>query len=150
MLSEPERPEPSPCTAFVFWMTGALVLTLLLAAWQALPALLLAFASVIFAVMLHAVARPLQLYLGLSPGWSLPVAGAIILAVPVAGVLLIGPELRTQLADIGKAIPAAVEKIGRDFDIDFETLLKEITGTRSHASQEGRGQDVDVPGEKTN
>ena len=47
-------------SACIFWLAGAFIAALALAAWQAVPAFLLAFASAIFATMLIAVARPME------------------------------------------------------------------------------------------
>jgi len=126
--------EMSAWSASVFWLSGAMIVVLLLAVWMALPALLLAFAAAIFASILSAAARPLVRYIGLPRGLALPVAGLVLLAVPVTGVVLIGPELRGQLGELAKAVPDAISALEAQLGIRFETLLKEATGTGQTAN----------------
>lgn len=124
----PGNATPTSWSAFLFWLTGVLVVSLAAAAWLAMPALLLAFAAAIFAVMLRAVARPLQDWTGLPEGWALLVAGLLILSLPLAGILLIGPELSGQLHDLGKRLPDAIAAFEQRFGVNLEGLVKDAAG----------------------
>lgn len=126
--SDARDPRVTARTAVVFWLMGALIAALMLALWQALPALLLAFASAIFAVMLRALARPLASRLGLPDGLSLALSGIVLLALPVIAVVLIGPELKVQLAQLAGRLPAAIEAIERRFDFDLGDVVRNATG----------------------
>lgn len=118
-------------SAAVFWLIGALVAAFVVVIWLALPALLVAFASAIFAAMLLALARPLEQYLGLRHALALVVAGAALLALPVLVALLIGPQLKAQLGQITQQIPEAINAIEQQFGIRFSTILKDAAGTAS-------------------
>ena len=137
-----QRPrEINAWSACIFWLAGAFIAVLVLAAWQAVPAFLLAFASAIFATMLIAVARPMERYLGFRRRFAIPIAGVILLAIPVVAGVLIGPDLKAQLADIGKAVPEAIQSIERQFNINFQTLIEQATGTgaaQTQGAQNGR------------
>lgn len=138
MLSPDARhPRVTVWTAFVVWLTAALVVALMLALWLALPALLLAFASAIFAVMLRAAARPLSSWAGIPDGLSLILAGLVLLAVPVTAAMLIGPELKTQLVQMAKRLPAAIDAIERRFDFDLSDVVRNATGQGADAAKGG-------------
>jgi predicted PurR-regulated permease PerM len=124
-------------SAVVFWLVGALILALMLAAWQARAALLMAFAAVIFATILLAVSRPLNARFGIPRAVSVPVSAVLLLALPLAGFLLIGPELRAQLTAFAEALPEGIRSIERRFDISFEELLKDATGANATTASEG-------------
>jgi predicted PurR-regulated permease PerM len=124
-------------SAVVFWLVGALILALMLAVWQARAALLMAFAAVIFATILLAVSRPLNARLGIPRGLSVPLAAVLLLALPLGAFLLIGPELRVQLSAFAEAVPEGIRSIERRFDISFEELLKDATGTSATSGNNG-------------
>ena len=126
-----------PRAAAVFWLVGALILALMLAAWQARAALLMAFAAVIFATMLLAVSRPLNARLGLPRALTVPVAAILLLALPLVGFILIGPELQAQLSAFAEAVPAGIRSIEQRFGISFEELLKDATGTSAANGNDG-------------
>ncbi|MGE3917125.1 MAG: AI-2E family transporter, partial [Hyphomicrobiaceae bacterium] len=77
---------------------------------------------------LRAVARPLQDWTGLPEGWALLVAGLLILSLPLAGILLIGPELSGQLHDLGKRLPDAIAAFEQRFGVNLEGLVKDAAG----------------------
>lgn len=131
------HPTMTVWTAFVVWLTGALVVALMLALWLALPALLLAFASAIFAVMLRAAARPLSSWTGIPHGLSLALTGLALLAVPVTAAMLIGPELKAQLVHMAKRLPAAIDAIERRFDFELSDVVRNATGQRGDGAGEG-------------
>lgn len=124
-------------SAVAFWLVGALIVALMLAAWQARAALLMAFAAVIFATMLLALARPLNARLGVPRGLSVPLAAVVLLALPLGGFILIGPELQAQLGAFAEAVPEAIRSIEQRLGISFEALLKDAAGTGTTSGNTG-------------
>ncbi|MGE0765365.1 MAG: AI-2E family transporter [Hyphomicrobiaceae bacterium] len=122
--------EPRPLSvrsAVAFWLTGALIATLLVAIWLAIPALLVAFASVIIATILVAMARPLERYCGVRHSIALALAAVALLLLPVIAALLIGPQLKAQLGQIAQQLPAAIKGIETQLGISFSSLLQGAT-----------------------
>ena len=124
----PKAIDSEPRTIFqvavLAWLAGALVFALAAVAWLALPALLLAFAAVVFAVMLNGLATLLERRLRAGRAAALAIAGVAVLALPLLGGLLIGPELKHQLRQVVEALPAAVDAVEKRLDIDLTAVLK--------------------------
>jgi len=140
--SDSDRPTAPVRAAAIFWLIGALVVAFLIAIWLALPALLVAFASVIVAVMLIAVARPLERLLGLRYPFALAMAGVVLLTLPVVACVLVGPQLKVQLAQVAQQIPAAIESIEHNFGIDLTSIVKDATGSGSPGATTSGGRSV--------
>ncbi len=104
--------------AFIRRVLIALALVALsLLFWQVRDALLLAFAGVLVAVLLTALAQPLQMRLGLSHIWAL-VAVALGLGVLVTLVaFLVGGQLQAQVAGLSDQLPQAVEALESRFGV---------------------------------
>lgn len=100
----------------------AAVAVLALFLWRVRDALLLLFGAVVVAVLLLAGAHPLERRLGLSRTWSLTVvAAAVALGLALVGVL-IGGQIRSQVAQLGDRLPRAVEAFEGRFGVDVPTL----------------------------
>ena len=126
--------------AVVVWLAGAFVLMLVAAVWLALPALLLAFAAAIFAVVLRGLSALIERRVGLGRPLALALAVAAIIALPLVGWILIGSELKAQLGQVVAALPGAIDAVERRFDIDLTALLKSATlGQGGDAKTEGTG-----------
>jgi predicted PurR-regulated permease PerM len=96
---------------------GVVVLALLV--WQVREALLLAFGGVVMAVLLLALASPLESRLGLSRTWSLIAVGAgLALLLAVAG-LLVGSQLQAQVANLADQLPRAIQGLEQRFGVQL-------------------------------
>lgn len=98
------------------------IVVLTLALWEARAALMLAFAAVVVAVLLLAVARPFRTRLGFGQGWALAAAGlAITGCLALAGVL-IGSTVATQVAELWSRLPQAAAALEQRFGVDVPGL----------------------------
>jgi predicted PurR-regulated permease PerM len=73
--------------------------------------LLLLFAAVLFAVLLHALAKPLQARLHLGRNLSLLLSGVGILSALSAAAIYLGPELAAQMRNLFTMLPEAASKL---------------------------------------
>ena len=81
-----------------------------IAIWRLHDVLLLVFAGILVAVVLHAVADGLCRLLPLRKGWGVALAGVLILGL-LAGVgILFGQELRSQLSGLSDTLPGAWQR----------------------------------------
>ncbi|KQM13122.1 hypothetical protein ASE73_11675 [Sphingomonas sp. Leaf24] len=78
--------------------------------WRLHDVLLLAFAGVLVAVILHAAADGLCRVLPLRKGWAIALAGVLILGLLTGVGILFGQELRSQLSGLGDALPDAWQR----------------------------------------
>lgn len=85
--------------------------TLAAAVWMLSDILLLLFAAVLFAVMLHALAGPLQAHLHLGRNLSLLLSGAGIAFALAAAAIYLGPELAAQMRNLFTMLPEAASKL---------------------------------------
>jgi predicted PurR-regulated permease PerM len=95
--------------AFIVVAVGALVA----AVWALSDILLLLFGAVLFAVMLHAMAAPLQARLGMGVPLSLVVAGAGMIALLSGAGFYFGPELANELKGVAAALPGVSWRCGQ-------------------------------------
>ncbi len=93
----------------VLIVAGVAALALLI--WTARDALLLAFAAVLVAVMLRAVADWLQHHLRLPARWGVT-AACLVIALPLLAVfVLVGSEVRSQSAELMTSLPQSLEAL---------------------------------------
>ncbi len=97
------------------------VIVLCLLVWQVREALLLAFAGVVFAVLLLALARPIETRTGLSRSWSLVAAGAGLAILLAVAALLVGGQLQSQVAGLTEQLPRALGSLQERFGIQIPT-----------------------------
>ena len=85
----------------------ALVVIVSLVIWQILDIILLAFGSVIFAVLLHGVADPLARSGRISAEWAL--TATVLLLLLIFGLIgwIFGSEVSTQVSELGSIVPEA-------------------------------------------
>ena len=85
--------------------------TLIAAIWALSDLLLLLFGSILFAVMLHAVAAPLETHLGLGHRPALALGCALMVLIFAAAGIFLGPELATQMRTLFTALPEASNRL---------------------------------------
>ncbi|MET0428401.1 MAG: AI-2E family transporter [Microvirga sp.] len=90
---------------------GILVLGLVL--WQLSDVLLLAFGSVLVAVILRAFSDVLERHAHVPERWSLALASLIILGLLGTLVVLFGTQMRAQFANISDRLPEGVASLAR-------------------------------------
>lgn len=93
-------------TWFVFAVAAAFFL-----AWQLADVVLLAFGSVVVAVLLRSAADPIREHTPLNDGLALGVAGALILMVLVGASWLFGSMLTSQLTALAGVLPHSMEDL---------------------------------------
>jgi predicted PurR-regulated permease PerM len=104
---------------------GALALLV----WNVSDVLLLAFASVLVAVILRAFADVLAERTPIPRRWALTVAGLLILFGFVAVSVLFGAQMRAQIAGISEQLPSALNSFGRQIGVrDLTTQLPQMIG----------------------
>ena len=109
---------------FIVVAIGALIA----AVWALSDILLLLFGAVLFAVMLHAVAAPLQTHLRLGQGVALALGGALIVLLLAAAVVFLGPELATQMRTLFTTLPEAANRLLSYFQLgSVADLIKDST-----------------------
>lgn len=109
---------------FIVVAIGALIA----AVWALSDILLLLFGAVLFAVMLHAVAAPLQTHLRLGQGAALALGGALIVLLLAAAVVFLGPELATQMRALFTTLPEAAHRLLSYFQLgSVADLIKDST-----------------------
>ncbi|MEH3036116.1 MAG: AI-2E family transporter [Sphingomonas adhaesiva] len=86
------------------------LVSLAILVWRLHNVLLLAFAAVLIAVVLHAAADGLCRLLPLSKGWAMALAGMLILGVLAGAGMLLGQEVGSQLSDLGRTLPVAWQR----------------------------------------
>ena len=89
----------------------AAVVAFALLLWALQAALLVVFAGIVIAVLLQALARPLQRRLGMPHGWALLVVAVTLAVVMGMAAFAMGGEIRAQVADLTARIPTAIDQI---------------------------------------
>jgi predicted PurR-regulated permease PerM len=79
--------------------------------WELQYVLLLIFGAVLMAVLLRAFADLLHRWLRLGQGWSLLLAGGLIVLLVVGAVTLAGAQIQAQLAQLIQELPAAWKRL---------------------------------------
>jgi predicted PurR-regulated permease PerM len=101
---------------------------LVAAIWSLSDILLLLFGAVLFAVMLHAVAAPLQIHLGLGQRTALALGAALMGLLLAAAVVFLGPELAAQMRNLFTTLPEAANRLLGYFQLgSMADLIKDGT-----------------------
>ncbi|WP_291298921.1 AI-2E family transporter [Elioraea sp.] len=91
---------------------------LALLAWQAHLALLITFAGIVVAVLLSALAHPLETRLSFGRPWALLAAAAGLAGLLALAGALVGAEVAAQVKDFLSRLPEAIGALGERFGID--------------------------------
>jgi predicted PurR-regulated permease PerM len=95
----------------------AAIVALPLLAWTVRTALLLAFAGTIVAVLLRALAAPLETRLGLRAGHALLLVCCLLGLFLAVVLLLVGGQMRAQVAALARRLPEAIARVEDTFGI---------------------------------
>ncbi len=105
------------------------IAAVVLLAWRLADVLLLAFGSVLVAVLLHAFAEVLARHAGVPERWSLTAGTAIIVVVALGLFVLFGAQLRVQLATVAERLPFALNNLTKELGIgEFTSQLPQMLG----------------------
>lgn len=120
-----------------------LVLFLAWIFWQLRFVLVLAFGSVLFAVILHSAAGPLKTHLRLPEGVALALALVLIVGILVASLGLFGSEVISQAENIRAALPEALDVLRRmatnlGLGAWFEARIAEVSSGEAVSGGLGR------------
>jgi predicted PurR-regulated permease PerM len=88
---------------FIVVAVGALVA----AVWALADVILLLFGAILFAVLLHVAAAPLQTALRLGPRSALALACTALLTLVAAAGFYVGPELAAEMRNVASTLPDA-------------------------------------------
>jgi predicted PurR-regulated permease PerM len=105
-------PTELPDVAFVrrvLIVVAIVALALLL--WQVRETLLLAFAGVLVAVLLRALARPIELQLTLSPALALAIVSVLLAVLLGLVATMLGGDIAAQLGALAARMPALAEEL---------------------------------------
>lgn len=95
--------------ALVYVGIAVAVVVILVLLWYAIDVVLLAFIGVLLAILLRAPADWLTARCGVSERWSLPLVGAVILALLAAAAVLFGHGIVAQSLQLAERIPEIIE-----------------------------------------
>ena len=109
---------------FIVVAIGALIAVI----WALSDILLLLFGAILFAVMLHAVAAPLETNLRLGRRPALALGGALMVLILAAAGTFLGPELVTQMRNLFTTLPEATNRVMGYFQLgSMADLIKDGT-----------------------
>jgi predicted PurR-regulated permease PerM len=107
---------------FIVVAIGALVA----AVWALSDILLMLFGAVLVAVMLHALAAPIEKHLNITWAPAMALAGTGMVVVLAAAAIFLGPQLAAQMSNLFKALPEAADRLAGFFRLgSLADLLKD-------------------------
>ena len=107
---------------FIVVAVGVLVA----AVWALSDILLLLFGSVIVAVMLHALAEPIERRLGIGRQPALVLSGSALVVLLAAAGFFLGPELAAQMRNVLSTVPQVSNGIAEYLQIEsLASLMKD-------------------------
>lgn len=98
---------PNPTIRHITIAAVAIILV-----WQLSDVLLLAFASVLVAIILRSIATLFQKVLPIGPNWALLLAGLSILILVAGFLLTLGTQIVAEGARLGEELPKLLHAIG--------------------------------------
>ncbi len=106
-----DREAPRPWSALGVIAAVAAVIVLLLFVWYARDVLLLAFAGILFAILLRRLATMLSSRLPLSPNWTLPAVVLLLVGLLVGAFWFQGPSIAREVETLREELPRAAEQL---------------------------------------
>jgi predicted PurR-regulated permease PerM len=104
---------------------------LIAAVWALTDILILLFGAILFAVMVHTIAAPLQVRLAMGPRLAISVAGGGMLALLVGAGFYFGPELAQEMRSVAAALPEAANRAAGYLQLGNMTGLMRDGGAAS-------------------
>jgi predicted PurR-regulated permease PerM len=95
--------------AGVVWAVGLLIILLVVGVGYAIHVLLLAFAGVLFAILLRGFSDFLNTHTGMSEKWSLAATVLLLVVLVTGGVWLLIPSIAEQTDELRQTLPKSVE-----------------------------------------
>jgi len=92
---------------FLLVAVGALVAAI----WALSDIFLLLFGAILFALILHSIATPLQTYVGIGRAFALLISGASIVLLLAAAGFYFGAELAAEMRSVFAVLPGAVDRL---------------------------------------
>lgn len=108
---------PTQHSAGVSWPLLVAALAAIVFAWLISDVILLAFAAVIVALGLDALARPLVRHLHIKRGLAITLACLLVIGIFAAVVLVFGQQIATQLGEITTRLPEAINRFVQANDV---------------------------------
>lgn len=112
-------------------LLAVMVAALVLALWLLLDLLLAAFASILLAVVLCAMADPISQRLGISRRWGLLASVALICVVIGVAIWLFGSQVSHQLAGLSERLPRELGRLKEALQIEG---LENVLGSTSSST----------------
>jgi predicted PurR-regulated permease PerM len=97
--------------AGVVCAVGLLIILLVVGVGYAIDVLLLAFAGVLFAILLCSLSAFLSTYTGMGEKWSLAATVLLLVASVAAGGWLLIPQIAEQTDELRQSLPKSVERL---------------------------------------
>jgi predicted PurR-regulated permease PerM len=126
------EPGSSPIVRQTFLVLGVVILALLF--WKLSHVFVLAFAAILFAIILRSIANLFERFLPVSTPWTLLLAGLLITAVVALFFFLLGIQIKTQLANLIESLPEYISALGdrlgvEDLEETVSQRLEEFSGS---------------------
>lgn len=103
-----------------------LALAVAAAIWQLANLLLLLFASVLVAIALRVIARPLERYVGLGETAAIVTGALMVLTLLSVTLYLFGSQLMSELQSLAERIPKELAEIAKELRLgSIEDLIKD-------------------------
>lgn len=95
--------------AAVVWAVGLLIILLIVGVGYAIDVLLLAFAGVLFAILLRGLSDFLSTHTGMGEKWSLAATVLLLMVLVAVGAWLLIPSIAEQTDELRQTLPKSVE-----------------------------------------
>ncbi|HVQ77615.1 MAG TPA: AI-2E family transporter [Candidatus Binatia bacterium] len=95
--------------AGVVWAVGLLIILLVVGVGYAIDVLLLAFAGMLFAILLRGLSDFLSTHTGMGEKWSLAATVLLLVVLVTGGAWLLIPSIAEQTDELSQALPKSVE-----------------------------------------
>ena len=95
--------------AAVVWAVGLLIILLIVGVGYAVDVLLLAFAGVLFAILLRGLSDFLSTHTGMGEKWSLAATVLLLMVLVTVGAWLLIPSIAEQTDELRQTLPKSVE-----------------------------------------
>lgn len=138
-MNQPERKETAQ-RALVSVAVAVSIVIVLALLWYAIDLVLLAFFSVLIAILLRSPASWLARHTPLRPGWALGLVGVLLLAMLLGGGALFGKAVAAQTVELSKQVPQILESIRDELrKYEWANLVFELSQDAAEQSGQSFG-----------